>query len=207
MTPGVTNWLEAQQFFIPFAIDLQQGNTKQITSNNDTHWVTSYAVRYSIVDEPRGGGANFVVWDDIITRIFAGKNSTKERFSIEYLFSEIGKPDRVLVDTFPDITPFGLPFKILLSYPEDRIVAEFEVEGIVDGEHVVGCFGEVGPYLWLWSKSGEISGERMISEAIGDDSMQMRDLQNVTELNIDSFYQLVLHSFDDVCITTPSAYW
>ncbi len=137
-----------------------------------------------------------------------GPDSTVQSFQLHQLLSDYGKPDKILIKTYSNTPASYLPFRLVLFYSSQQIMAFFEYEAQKNKDILVGCPQPVGPWLTLWGWD-RLWSDKDIDEAVsGPDSPQpLRPLEEVTDMSVDDFYQTFKDSQNTTCITTPADLW
>jgi hypothetical protein len=196
ITPGETSWQEAHHFFAPFASEIHKGKTKE----------QGYGVLYGLEGNPLGGGAGF--WTDekgVIQKILVGPASTKRRFELDSLLQDYGKPSDVYIVTYSN-APFNyIPFSLAVGYRQQRILAVFELEAQPEGDYIVACPQTTAPKLILWSNKEDLTKKR-VQEELGN-NQNVRNLERVSDLSIEEFYQIFKNRENKTCIETPVEIW
>jgi hypothetical protein len=208
ITPGETSWQEAHQFLATIATKIEQGGSGLHVENGVTYQTTNYSVTYDIAGVPSGGGALFSIKNGIISSIYVGPASTVQSFKLHQLLTDFGKPEKVLLKTYPNTPELYLPFRLVLFYANHRILAFYEYEAHKEGDLLQGCPLSVGPELWLWS-TNEVWTEKDAEEIVlGPDSPNpLRPLEEVTDMSIDDFFQAFKNPESKTCIETPMDLW
>ena len=125
-----------------------------------------------------------------------------------------GKPAQVLMFT-PMESEMGseLPMAVLLIYPEQGFLASYVFPHSVREDEFVGCPLETAYfYIVGWDSSNDLNIQQMFSKFDGlivnpTDANKYRPIQEVSEWNIDGFYQKFQNSEARDCIATPKDIW
>lgn len=197
ITPGETTWDYAQHYLAPIATDY--GILGKLA---DVHFV--------VENESELGALDFLLLDGIISRIIVKPVGTQWGYQLHQLLSSYGKPGEVRLDT--ESTPFAnyLNFNLYLYYPEQATLAHYRYQASKIGRIIRTCPQGTGfgPELTLWSFPWREFPLEYVNTrlGLGRDS-PIPKLEDVTELNLDTFYEIFKVRDVSACIETPAELW
>jgi len=208
LTPGVTRWDQAYQYFATFADEFFQGDSQQTTKNGITVQDTSYTVLYNIEDGSSRGWVDIEVLDEIIVGLKIAPISTRLSFQLHQLLTDYGKPGQVFIKTYSNSPSSNLPFRLVIYYPKQHILAYYQLKAEREGDYLVACPQQIAPRLWLWPKN-ELWTNARIQEAVlnPETTVPLQPLEDVTSIGIETFYQLFKQSDNLACLETPAKFW
>jgi len=98
---------------------------------------------------------------------------------------------------------------VALFYPDQGIVAEYGVEGVVQGDKVRGCPQQgLIPSLGLWSPELKVTFNEAADMFRWDpQEWAFRSLDEATGMEVDSFYGIFSDPINDTCLETPVDLW
>ena len=205
ITPGVTSWEEARQFFATFATEIIQGETTQINERGITYSETLYIPRYATGREPPSlavGGFRVIYGG--ISSIQIGRLHIDYSIQLDQMLEVYGPPTQIFMKTFSNAPEFPLPFTLVLFYEDQGIMAIYDYDAERVGDVIRSCPMPVGTVLWLWSQIIEMDDGDIEFRALGPDpSKPLRLLEEVTDYTIDSFHQTFKDASNQTCIITP----
>jgi hypothetical protein len=208
ITPGVTTWEEARQFFAAFTTDIIQRDSVQITEKGITYVETGFGVRFAVEGVPSGGAVSLGVINSEISTIHLGKLPIQYTIPLHQFLEEYGPPTQIFMRTFANAPDLPLPFILILFYENQGIMAIYDYEAERVGDLLHSCPMPVGTILWLWSQEIEMDDEDIEFRVLGPDpSKPLRLLEEVTDYTTDSFYQTFKETDIETCIDTPVEHW
>ena len=207
ITPGVTSWEEARQFFATFATEIIQSDSIQISEKGVTYIETRNIVRYPIGGDPFSLVVGLYVIEGLISEIQLG--TLQYPSQLHQILEEFGPPTQIFLWTLSNAPFRPLPFILLLFYEDQGILAMYPYNNAEDiGDNIRSCPLSLGAYIWLWSKSIEMDDEDIEFRALGPDpTTPLRLLEDVTDYTIDSFHQTFKDASNQTCIITPVEHW
>jgi len=204
-TPGKTTWEAARQFLASFATRIGQGGSGQVTENGVTYHTTNYSVFYEVLGEPERDETNYSLKNEIIDVIQVGSGGTVLSYQLHLVLAAYGMPTEILLKTYTNSPENYLPFRLVLFYPQQGILAYYEYEAHKIGDQMRSCPQPLGPRLWLWSPEQETI---QIADVDPPDTNQpLRPLEEVTEMDLQTFYQTFKNPNSGVCLETPVELW
>lgn len=205
--PGVTNWEEARVFFRAFVDSLQEGESLEIKEDGSRFEVASHYVLFSDRETQAEFGARLTSVDKWVGLIFINSESAGELTLLENVLNEYGAPDNIYVNSRSSPAPFGLPFKVIVSYDNDGFILLYETEAEISDELVVGCIHDDLPALWAWSDRWPWLRERVMGVAMDGSPEEFLKLQDVSDFTIDSFANTYTSPDPQPCIGTFRSAW
>jgi len=134
-------------------------------------------------------------------------------YMLPQLLAVYGQPPQVFLKTYSN-APDRLPFSLLLFYPDQGILVEYNgpigEEGkrygpIGEGEMIRICPWRSEINLWLWSPERAMTIGRVTGDYI--DVSDYRSLEEVTGMSIEQFYQTFSQPDNQTCLETPADLW
>jgi hypothetical protein len=203
--PDETYWDTAQHFQAAFAASIEQGASGFATEGGVTFFEAHYEVTYPISGDTFGGRNSYTVRDGVIVFIHVGRSEAQLIFPLRQLLDSYGRPTEVLLKTYTNAPEAYLPFRIAVSYPEQGILAYYEYPALEVGDKMQGCPDATGPELWLWAPAKKTVPRSVIEPP--DTNNPLRALDEVTDIDIEDFYQTFKAPNAKGCIETPARYW
>ena len=200
--PGQTTWTEAEHFLAAFASRIDETRS---TKNSSRFFNEVY---FKVPEEFRRGSIvqhNYDVANDIIQLIRPDTGNARS-YSLSQLLTALGQPTEVLVRTYSKPREGELPFFLVLFYPTQGIMAMYvdNADKLVNEIH--GCF-ESGALLWLWSPDVRKWTVEELAPLGIEDTNTLRPLEEVTGMDLDTFYKTFESSNTSTCVDTPAKYW
>jgi hypothetical protein len=204
--PGVTSWREARNLLQPFS-EVDNQDPYEVVIGTKVYQGSSHTITFPLPEGKKMGGAYIADLDGIISLIRVGEHTTAiGKFNLSSLLTEYGKPDQVFVDSTIHVPYTPFPFEILLYYQDQNILAKFNLDGKRQQESICAYPQDKGPQLWLWSNESkfELSQGAFPEWVLGTDEEKPLLIDQVTDLNTDSFYQTFKNSKYSGSICTPT---
>jgi hypothetical protein len=207
ITPEDTSWQEAKRYLDTFALRFDE------FKSTDPPGRMIYGFYFKVPEDisPHGRTAHsYLVRDNLIEYIIAFPHNSKH-FTLSQLLNDHGPAEQVWLRTFNQPRDQVLPFHLVLFYPSQGFMAEYSISAELQDGSVRGCLQETQPTLWLWSPDqkknlydiANLNQGGFIAEELG----YFRPLHDVTEMDVESFYE----SFRDIniltCLETPATMW
>lgn len=207
LVPGETKWSTAQNFLATFATRIGQTRTP------DGFRYTVY-LRVGVQEHPaRRLVQDYVAENDVIKSIGVELGATTRKgYSLSQVLSKYGRPSEVRIRTFSSSRDNTLPFYIVLFYQDKGIMVSYLDNAERAGDTIVGCpqNEDYPPLLWLSSPGETTSFLEVAARAPNfgvEESEAYFPLSQVSELDLDSFYQTYVNTGGTSCLTTPAAQW
>jgi hypothetical protein len=204
ITPGQTSWIEAEQFLSSFSF-VGDGVSRQVERDGLTITESIYAPIYYNGYDELSYGINYVVEDSKISIIYVLPKAT-QNYTLHKLLKIYGEPSQVYVWAFTNPPGSYLPLLLAVYYSDQRMLALYDMEARKTNGYLQACPNQIAPSLSLWAIGDQWDYAKIKRAALGEDpNDELEKLEDVTELDIDSFYQL----FQDpnACIETPQELW
>jgi hypothetical protein len=208
ITPGETPWNEAYQTLSTFAtID---GPSVMISSNIPHEF---YAINFN------KGAKNyrFAIWiaNNIVEEIVVPTELSTYSHQLDQVLTDNGTPGEVWLAVMPD-TPGGSFFYLILNYPDQGIIAEFDgnakasyaynSKGEVDITSLTICPIGIGPNLSLTAPNNKVDLFGM-SEKFDTFGQILVPLQDESQMSPEEFYLAFRDGSSTTCFETFSDTW
>jgi hypothetical protein len=220
-TPGVTAWYTADTFFASHGKRVQRHKGSQMTNYGVDFDIPQYSLQiyqdYFVADDTIDIISIRAVPAERNGEIVYGNVQFAENLE-PYLLSQMlavyGQPSQSFLKTYSSDLPGWLPFSLLLFYPEQGILVEYNgpigEEGkrygpIEEGEMIRICPWRSEINLWLWSPERAMTIGRVTGDYI--DVSDYRSLEEVTGMSIEQFYQTFSQPDNQTCLETPADLW
>jgi hypothetical protein len=201
ITPGSTNWDEAELFLRQFdqPIDL----TRTAAGNPYAHIGIPVSRDLSSLGLI---GIELSVRDGKVDQIFVG-DLDWSGFQLADLLKTLGPPGEVWISTTNWKGSNIIPFFLVLYYPERGLLARYADLVSVEGSKITGCL-RFGLDLYLWSPDRmEAFQEASLKLQAGLDPAGYRPLSEVTAFDVQRFYERYSNPNQAPCIETPARFW
>lgn len=204
--PGTTPWTTAEEIVAPYALEIS--SPIQITLEE-----VAYDVLIPVPPEvyPTRLLHRYVVEDGLVQRIEVTVGDV-DGFQISELMEKLGQPKEVWVKTYSEAREGSLPFVTALYYPNMGVVAQYSGEAEEDGGYVVECPEDRFPSvnLVLTPPTQDVAFEEAVEDAILLGPTQLwkyQRLEEVSELDPQSFYERYRQPDNTSCIKTEAGNW
>jgi len=205
---GQTPWSQAKHSLGVFASEILDWRTISAEEPDGSHMISTYYVYYAVRGLPRGGGMAITTRDGIIDTLLVNTDSTPKGLSLSEVLGRYGRPSSVLVRTFRDRTPFGLPFLLVLLYQDRRFMARYEIEAVRVGDNIVACPADTPPAITIWGPHKTWSDEDLQTYLLGPDYYNpLIPLADSTDFTVDSLYEASEREGEALCLRSPSSIW
>ncbi|MBC7876970.1 MAG: hypothetical protein H7Y59_07340 [Anaerolineales bacterium] len=221
ITPNKTAWTEALYYLSPYIFQLENGSTDAYTENGKRHTYTNFQFLYNILDEATPSRIVLGVRDDIVIGMSIYPPGTEHKYQLHQLLALLGPPKQILISAqqsspIPELPPTVL----VLDYSEIGIWASYGYLPTQVGENLSICphtlgagnyeitYGNVSGRLELFDPKMEGS-ERMPIEKYANmvGGFTAKKLEDVTNMNIETFYNTFIDSESGVCLETRADLW
>jgi hypothetical protein len=210
ITPGDVSWSDIQAVFIPLKPVIKSTTPAVLTQGSATHIVNDSNFTFEMAGTHDGVGVRLTTIDGIVSIIFIGSESTGEIFRIQKLLSVYGKPQEVFIhaNQFPGN---GLPFQLVLYYSADHFMVHYELTVPVRNGLLIGCPQIVSPSIFSWSsdENNFVDSTRIAQWVLGgfSSSSDLKPLNQVSNMDLDTFYQVFKDPKNVRCIESPESNW
>jgi len=216
-TPGETAWETTKTFFTSRGVTIwDNGGTRDhtVVFNIPGHYESYQSYigegtldRIGIVAGPLVGADGHYAYGD---PQFAEDWKT---YMLPQILGAYGPPQQVFLETYSS-GPDRLPFRLLLFYPDQGLLAKYEGS---TGENGQGEWVEAGQAirirprrsdiaLWLWSPEREMTlADLGLSSQVDLD--RLRSLEEATGMSIEQFYQTFVQPDNQTCLETLVDLW
>lgn len=130
------------------------------------------------------------------------------QYALPAFLTTYGPPAEVWVSTYRAAFEYDdLPFFAVLFYPEQGIVASFNVNGFRQGDFVQGCLQERPvSYLVLLPSGLNMTFEQVVGDASAF-NREYLSLEEATGMEVMTFYETFKDSDNTTCLETPANLW
>ena len=205
-TPGETKWEDARRFLETLAI-LFHPIEREDDILIEVKFPVSEEFNPSAAEFPGPGILynDYYIKDGIIEAIEVDVGLA-HTYDLPILLEEYGQPDEVYIDTHPESVQGDLPFGIFVYYKHHGIFSYYEVQGSELGDEIQGCFvNESVVFMVLWPPDKEWSiievSKRVDFHFAAYGYTYL--LEEVTDMDEESFYQKYKGTTEPICITVP----
>lgn len=208
ITPNITTWQETLQFLASFTV-IKQGENGSFFEGGKTYHTMYFEVYYDIPGEEESRRMLFSGQDGVVIGITVFPPDTEPNYKLDQLLMLFGKPNQIYVSAQPYSQTVELPPAIIiLDYTNFGILASYQFPLHKSGENLNICPKSVGARLELQDPqikyTNALSIEEYVSMITGFDP---KKLENVSEMNIDAFYEAFQDPSSSVCLETPVILW
>jgi len=130
------------------------------------------------------------------------------QYALSTFLTTYGQPGEVWLSTYS--APFehnDLPFRILLFYPKQGIMALYSDNGIKEGDIVRGCpQQDTVSILTLWSPTLGWTFEKVKNDSSAYNVDYLR-LEDTTAMDVATFYETFKNVDNTTCLETPANLW
>ena len=208
ITPGVTTWEEAIHLLTP-VIELHITKDELRCRFGECK---NFTWQYQINNNLFSGG--MYNKENIIYSIFIGGNQPSEELSLQEVFQKYGTPKNVLIIASPHGLSGDPPmFYLYALYPDHSFVIKQRWQAQVSDKNIKACGKPESVTLgivaidedqWNDNEIYQTGHQLDISTTMSD---KLRPIEDVTNMNVESFYNQILKNDPSFCIVTPVEYW
>lgn len=207
--PGKTSWSLTKNFLASFAENISPasmfdffGKAKDYTINFPFDTKSGNPLSLEIIEQ-----------DDLIRFItavveeeFENQNDSKKYF-LYSLLEEYGAPDQIYLYTQPYTPDNSFPFSVILYYKNQRFALIYMGHGIPQLDQIRGCFKNDFSFLsWVPNTISELDDFTKVGIR-PEDLSQYRPLDEVTKLDVATFYETFKDPSTPFCLETPVNLW
>lgn len=212
LTPGESSWITTNQFLNTFVDEIDE--FEQVIDGKRT-----INVRYQVPDNLYSYLVTFWVdlLEDKILSINSKDTQDEEKFQLPKLLSNHGKPSEIIVHVIPfKLEPLqeGYPFELLLYYPDQYMIAHYEIRAEKTGKIIYFCNPEPRDgSLYLWSPEVEVDFEQYAFNSYNffgsllDETKPIQYIDEVTNMNVDNFYETFVNPQNSKCLESSEDEW
>jgi hypothetical protein len=216
ITPGKTTTSESIQFFSQFPIEIGELRKRAIMTVTDFHLTSSYELSI-VVNNNVITNARIYSIDEIVQSIFIRVENYRQNYQLKQILKSFGKPERIFINSQSSSQILELPPSVItLDYTEFGIWAFYGYTPKQIGENLVICphlfdsnssFPDMlGGRLELFSP--EVPPSIHIEEyANMFGGFTAKNLEDVTNMNVEIFYNTFVNSNPESCLETPANLW
>ena len=201
-TPGRTSWGTAESFLSPFSSIHIRGDFPQEFEAD----VFVLALKSQEIYPWH----YYAVQDMVIESIKIDDTGGAAAHQFTEFFKTYGPPSEVWIRTYREgVREVPPPFETALFYPDQGIVAAFDVEGEVQGNTVRGC-PQHGrrPSLGLWSPELQVTFHEAADMFRWDrEEWAFLPLAEATGMDVEAFYEAFSEPNNTSCLETRADLW
>lgn len=200
--PGETDWNTAKLLLERVAIEINtsaESKSDQLYSVDVDIPVPAEISQYDFLRQ------YFIVHNGIVTNIRPELPDRMLWINISQILSMYGDPSEIWIDTYG--TSYGEidPFRLVLFYPEKGFLVRYFDDADFINNYVVGCFGGYFGAIHIWAPELGLTFNEALN--VNYSPQYYKPLEEVTELDIETFYQAHLDPNTEICIETPIELW
>ena len=194
-------------FLTVFTKTIVQGESGTIIEDGVTYFSTVFDANFDVNGHVGDGRIIFGLRNKTISEMVVDAIGTELAYKMPELLSAYGRPKDIYVLTYQN-SPFPfIPFSLVLFYPDQGILAYYELEAQRNGEVVEACTLDKGPELWLWSTQLGYEFLDFEKAIMGTDVPILRPIASVTDLDVESFYSIYSQASAPPCLRTEAVLW
>lgn len=216
ITPGSTAWLEALHFLNPLVFDLYQSEPYASVESPKRHINIGVEFYYPLPDKVSSGRVSILVKDNIVYGITIFSPGAEFRYQLHQILGLLGLPKQIFISAQQSApVPQLPPARLVLDYSDVGIWVSYGYIPTQIGENLVICpqtsLGKVSPY-------NDIGGSLrlFVPELTDSHSFSIQEYVNriggkyineVTNMDIETFYNTFLEPTPSNCLETPANLW
>src|SRR6185436_9536152 len=219
ITPNKTAWPEALHFLSPYIFQLGQGSTDVSSENGEKHTYTNYQFYFNMLDESQPARIIVDVKDDTVFWMTIYPPATEYKYQLHQLLELLGPPKQILISAqssspIPELPPTVL----VLDYSDVGVWVSYGYIPTRVGENLAICpkfssgkvsnYDNIGGRLELFGIKTEVPRTLSIQEyadMVG--GFTAKKLEDVTNMNIETFYNTFIDPKPEACLETPANLW
>jgi hypothetical protein len=158
----------------------------------------------------------YIVQDDVIEFMSVGlgyeflqeKASDLDFYLLHNLLSTYGPPEEVYIQAF-SVTPSGsLPFYVELFYPQQGFTLSYNDKASLRDDQIQVCIHDkFSLSLWTPGSIETFNDLARVGNFPADELPLYRPLQEVTAMDVETFYDTFKNSDNPFCLETPAELW
>jgi hypothetical protein len=204
--PGETSWGEAQNVLATIASEIAR------TGPSDRPLYTVYIPVPSELHPSTRLIYEYRVNNDVIEMI-------EVMFALDYygayllpqILNMYGPPEEIWVRTFDRSRDLTLPFYLVLFYPQHGFMIRYYDDAELEAGSIRACFHqEERPLLWVWSPLQLMTFTEAAASSVNfglDEEEQYRPLEEVTPIDVETFFARFSQPENSDCLYTPASLW
>lgn len=209
IVPGESTWNDTQNFLSSFAERISSPFASDFFGQ-----VKDYTIHFPF-DTQSGNrlSLRILVQDDLIKLISASVNEDIERannstkYFMHSILAEYGAPDQVFLYTQPHTPESIFPFSVILFYRNQRFALIYIEEGDPINDQMRACFkNNLDILSWAPNTIQEFDDLTKAGYST-EDIQQYRPLEEVTILDVETFYETFTDPATPFCLETPIELW
>ena len=213
ITPGQTEWSVAEAFLNRFDLYIQKSSWGLPSTLGLVYYVPLIPLLPEVFTkdytEPW-----ILVRDNLVERIKidvsigASAPDYFTQYALSSFLTTYGQPTEVWLATYPSSFEYNeLPFRVVLFYQEQGIVALYDDNGVRQEAVVHGCpQQDLVKALSLWSPALNLTFEEAISY-LAVFNYHYLSLEESTTMDIATFYEVFKNPDNTTCLETPANLW
>jgi hypothetical protein len=208
IVPGETKWQNANQFFESLSCSIQKRNDKYLFPQNITETSRYYNI-YGV--ECANNYAAIWERDELIKAISLSGDNESKIFYLHQILTNYSQPDKVFLYTQSNVPENIYPFYLVLFYSDQRMLLIYDYYAQKRGEVMQVCPQLINPWVNTWAVDISWADVDIDRKTLGLDITggysRLKSLEEVTDMNIELFYQTFRKADNTKCINTSVEYW
>ncbi len=208
IVPGKTEWKTAELFLNTFTTEISTGS---YLKSDPKFVVEAYMPVTEDLSEINLLTQSYSVNDGVIEIIHPERpRGTSKIFTISEILNTFDRPTEVWIDTIGVTFGDYFPFRITLFYPEKGILVRYFDDAGFSDDHLTGCPQDHSGKLTLWATELNLTFAEALNgtRGLGTFGEQYnKPLEEVTEMDVEAFYQTYLDPDTETCIETSAELW
>lgn len=217
--PNKATWSEMLHFLSPFIFQLGQGGTRVSIEKGEKHTYTNYQFYFDVPGEPQPAHIIVAVKDEIVLGATIYSPATEYKYQLHQMLALFGPPKQIFISAqasspIPELPPTML----VLDYSDIGVWASYGYIPTQVGENLEVCpksslgvestYDNIGGRLELFSPNIEYPRALSIQEyadMVG--GFTARKLEDVSNMTVESFYNIFINPESETCLETPADLW
>lgn len=218
ITPNKTTWADLSHFLSPI-FQLNQQPPKVRTEYGKEHTYTDYQFYFDIPGESQAASIILEGRDNIVFWATIFPPAAEYRYQLHQVLTLLGSPKQIFISAQASSPISELPPTMLvLDYSDKGVWASYGYIPTLVGENLEVCpksslgtestYDNIGGMLELFSPNTEYPNALSIKEyadMVG--GFSAKKLEDVTNMNVETFYNTFIDPQTEICIETPANLW
>jgi hypothetical protein len=219
IVPNKTAWPEALHYVSPYIFQLEHGSPQIYYENGNKHTYTSFEFFYDVPGVAEPARVELGVKDDTVDRMTMYPPGTEYKYQLHQLLALLGPPKQILISAQSSSPISQLPPTVLvLDYGDIGVWGAYGYIPTQVGGNLVICpqsslgkvsiYDNIGGRLELFDPDLDNPGALSIQEyadMVG--GFTAKKLEDVTNMNIETFYNTFVGPKPSECLETPANLW
>jgi hypothetical protein len=207
ITPGITEWSEAEKILNMMGISPEKYNSYTVNENSEEVTYDNYEIRYETTKETIER-FSLHVRKTTVNVLSISFIESFENYSIHNILKGYGKPSEILIYTNEySLGDGALPFSTVLIYENERFIVDYREQGEVEGNYVKACIAHTIPAIQIFSSF--FPNELLLSHPYErfEEHKIAKTIEEATGMTVEAFYNQYLNASDEICIQTLAELW